>query len=114
MLIRSQFAIEFNMPQDAAMVGLLRLHPSLDAQLRAPEMLTVEPLGFSNGSRAGVAIEEYVDSHGNRCSRFVSPAGYVRISGDSLVEIEAVPDPIMTDARQHPVQDLPAEVLPYL
>jgi len=114
MLIRSEYAIEFNLPQNAAMIGLLRLHPSLDRQVREPEMLAVEQLGLAAGNHAGVTVQEYVDSHGNRCSRFVAPAGYVRISGRSLVEIEAVPDPIMTEARQEPVEDLPAEVLQYL
>jgi transglutaminase-like putative cysteine protease len=114
MLIRSEFDIEFQLPQNAAMIGLLRLHPSLDARVRAPEVLTVEQLGLGDGNNTQVAIQEYVDSLGNRCSRFVAPAGYVRISGNSLVEIEAVPDPIMCDARQAMVEDLPAEVLQYL
>ena len=114
MLIRSEFAIEFGLPQDAAMIGLLRLHPSLDAQVRAPEVLVVEQLNLQTGVHREVALQEYVDSHGNRCSRFVGPAGYVRISGNSVVELEAVADPIATYARQSPVEELPSEVLQYL
>jgi transglutaminase-like putative cysteine protease len=114
MLIRSEFAIEFNMPQDAAMIGLLRLHPSLDARVREPEVLRVEQLDLTTGTHAAIAVSEYVDTHGNRCSRFLAGAGYVRISGGSLVEMEAVPDEIMTEARQHPVEELPDEVLQYL
>lgn len=114
MLVRSEFAIEFNLPQDAAMIGLLRLHPSLDAQVRAPETLLVEQMNLQSGSHAEVAVQEYLDSHGNRCSRFLAPAGYLRVSGNSLVEIEAVPDPIMTEARQALVENLPSEVLQYL
>jgi len=114
MLVRSEFAIEFGLPQDAAMIGLLRLHPSLDRRVRAPEMLVVEQMDLQSGSHLDVAVEEYVDSHGNRCSRFLAPAGYVRVSGSNLVEIEPVPDPIMTEARQALVEDLPSEVLQYL
>jgi len=114
MLIRSEFAIEFNLPMDAPMIGLLRLHPSLDARVREPETLTVEQLKLQSGSHAEVAVQEYVDTYGNRCSRFVAPAGYVRVSGSSLVEIEAVSDPIVTEARQALVEDLPTEVLQYL
>ena len=114
MLIRSEFAIEFSLPQDAAMIGLLRLHPSLDRRVRGPEVLTVERLGSHAENNTEVAIREYLDSHGNRCSRFLAPTGYVRISGSSLVEIEGVPDPILADARQAPVEDLPADVLHYL
>lgn len=114
MLIRSEFAIEFGLPQDAAMIGLLRLHPSLDEQVRAPETLLVEQMDLQTGSHTPVPIQEYVDSFGNRCSRFVAPAGYVRVSGSSVVEIEAVPDPINTQAQQATVEDLPSEVLQYL
>jgi len=70
MLIRNEFAIEFNMPQGAAMIGLLRLHPSLDARVRFPEMLKVEHLDAAAGTAAEVKVDEYVDVYGNRCSRF--------------------------------------------
>jgi transglutaminase-like putative cysteine protease len=113
MLIRNEFAIEFNMPRDAAMIGLLRLHPSLDVRVRFPEMLKVEHLDTA-GSAIEVKIDEYIDVYGNRCSRFLAPAGHVRITGEGLVECDAVPDPIATEARQHPVEELPHEVLQYL
>jgi transglutaminase-like putative cysteine protease len=114
MLIRNRFSIEFSLPQNAAMIGLLRLHPSLDRRLKSPEMLTVEAMDLAAGNHQAIAVEEYVDSYGNRCSRFLAPAGYVRLSGDSLVECEAAPDPIHTGARQHPVEELPHDVLQYL
>ena len=93
MLIRNEFAIEFNMPQAAAMIGLLRLHPSLDARVRFPEMLKVEHLDAA-GTAAEVKVDEYVDVYGNRCSRFLAPAGHLKISGEGLVECDAVLDPI--------------------
>ena len=45
MLIRSEFEIEFDLPQAVAMIGLLRLHPSFDAAQRGDEMLRVEQVG---------------------------------------------------------------------
>ena len=114
MLIRSEFEIDFNLPFDSAMIGLLRLHPSLDGRVREPEVLEVEQTAFRTGTRTSVAVREYVDTHGNRCSRFLAPAGYLKIKGGSLVDIDAVPDPIMTAARQHPVDELPHDVLQYL
>jgi len=115
MLIRNEFAIEFQMPQAAAMIALLRLYPAMDARVRFPEMLKVESLG-SVGSDSGVEVrlDEYVDGFGNRCSRFLAPAGYVRLSGESLIDCDGFPDPIATEARQHPVEELPTEVLQYL
>ncbi len=112
MLIRNVFAIEFDMPREAAMIGLLRLHPSLDARVKLPEVLKVEHL--AGESSTGVQIDEYLDGFGNRCSRFLAPAGRVKLSGLSLVECDDVPDPIATEAKQHPVEELPHEVLQFL
>ncbi len=115
MLIHSEFAIEFNLPHTVPMIGLLRLHPSLDSQVRFPESLKVEHLPAEAGAApAEVEIAEYVDSFGNRCSRFLAPAGHLRLSGDSLITSEGLPDPIRTEARQHPVDELPADVLQFL
>jgi len=113
MLIRNEFAIEFNLPQATAMIGLLRLHPSIDHWVRFPEMLKVEHL---NGAAEPVAVDvdEYVDLFGNRCSRFLAPAGHLKISGEGLVVCDAAPDPIAVAARQHPVEELPHEVLQFL
>jgi transglutaminase-like putative cysteine protease len=113
MLIRNEFAIEFNMPQNTAMIGLLRLHPSVDARVRFPEMLKVEHLEGETAP-AEVAVDEYIDTFGNRCSRFHAPVGHLRITGESLLDCDPYPDPIATEARQHPVEELPHEVLQFL
>lgn len=112
MLVRSQFAIEFDLPHAVAMIGLLRLHPSLDARVRGEERLQVEHRVAE--TVAELVIEDYVDRFGNRCSRFVGPAGRLKVSGESLVEIEAVPDPIHVNAEQHQVENLPSETLEFL
>ena len=117
MLIRSEFNIEFNLPHPAPMVGLLRLFPSLDAEVRAPEALRVEHL--QHWSDAPTAITQvpcadYTDVYGNRCSRWLAPAGHLRISGQSLVERDFVPDPTNPQALQHPVDELPTDVLQFL
>jgi len=109
MLIRSGFEIEFRLPQAVAMIGLLRLHPSLDGAVRGGEVLRVEGDG-------GVEIPygDYVDSFGNRCTRFLAPAGKLRLVGDSTVEMCATDDEIATHARQHAIEELPTEVLQFL
>jgi transglutaminase-like putative cysteine protease len=112
MLIRSEFGIEFDLPQTVAMIGLLRLHPSLDAAVRGDEVLRVEHLEGDLVST--VKSDEYVDSFGNRCSRFLAPQGHLRLSGASLVERDAFKDPINTAAVQHQIEDLPAETLQFL
>jgi len=113
MLIRSEFAIEFNLPRPAAMVAMLRLHPSLDPLVREPEQLLAEQVGPA-GAKTPIAVEEYTDRFGNRCSRFVAPEGGLRLTGSSVTEHQGVADPIHTEARQHNIEDLPTEVLEYL
>ena len=112
MLIRSEFVIEFYLPHPAAMVGLLRLHPSLEHRVMFPEQLRVEEV--EGETTKPVAVEEYIDGFGNRCSRFLGPAGKLRLSGESLVTADATIDPINTEAKQHPVEELPTEVLQFL
>ena len=61
-----------------------------------------------------VGVERYVDSFGNHCSRFLARAGNLRIYNSTLIEDSGLPDPQAPDAIQHPVEELPSEVLPFL
>ena len=65
MLIRNQFAIEFDMPRESAMIGLLRLHPSLDERRQGEERLLAEHVEGGVGQK--LAVDEYLDGFGNRC-----------------------------------------------
>ena len=112
MLIRSEFDIQFNLPQTLPIVAMLRLHPSLDPLVREPEELLIERL--DGGSSTLIDVEEYIDGFGNRCSRFVAPCGRLRVSGRSLIENDGHPDVICTEAEQHAVGDLPPEILQFL
>lgn len=94
------------------MIGLLRLHSSFDPLVREPEVL--EAVHLSNGTRTPIAIQEYVDSFGNRCSRFLAPQGHLALSGSSVVDIDFFAVEIDTQAQQHPIEDLPPEVLQFL
>ncbi len=112
MLIRSEFKIEFSLPQDVAMIALLRLHPLLDPLVQSPETLLAEHL--DGATSTVIPVEEYVDTLGNRCSRFLAPRGFLRLSGASLIRSENLPDPIQVAAVQHQVEALPHEVLQFL
>jgi transglutaminase-like putative cysteine protease len=117
MLIRSEFDISFDLPQALPIVAMLRLHPSVDPLVREKEELTLEHVETdAQGleSKTPIEAEEYLDNFGNRCSRFVAPQGGLRVSGQSLVEDDGLPDPIFTEAVQHPVEELPAETLQFL
>lgn len=118
MLILSEFDIQFQLPFPAPMVALLHLHPSLQGRIRSGDDLVVEgiPAGAAAGDPRNVIMPatDYVDSFGNRCSRFVAPAGHLRLSGSSLLDADPNPDTIYPDARQEAIEDLPSEALQFL
>lgn len=60
-----------------------------------------------------VGFHEYRDTFGNRCWRLTAPAGTLRVVYDALVEVSGEPDPVLPQARQTPVQDLPDETLQF-
>jgi transglutaminase-like putative cysteine protease len=121
MLIKSEFDIQFHLLAATPMVAMLHLHPSVDAVLTTPDVLKVEhvvssaQVGPSNMDGAQMlAVEEYIDGFGNRCSRFVAPAGSIRLSGHNTVNVTDQPELQGFGAMQSPVELLPHEVLQYL
>ena len=105
MLIRIGYDIQFAIPAPVAMVTVLRVHPSRTADLLAPDDLHLTP---------PTPIQEYTDSFGNVCSRFVAPAGQIQLYTSTLIQDSGLPDPVNYEAAQIPVQDLPSEVLQFL
>lgn len=114
MLIRSEFKIEFMLPAPTAMIALLHLHPSLEPRLRSGNDLLVESLGVPYPPNTVVPSIDYIDSFGNRCARFVAPAGHLRLSGSNILEADSIPDILYPDAKQMLIEDLPSEVLQFL
>ena len=116
MLIKSEFDIQFQLPHATAMVAMLHLHPSLERQVRTGNVLVIEHLeeGVLPGYGRLIGCLEYRDSFGNRCSRFVAPAGHLRLSGTSTIDVEGMPDPVNVSAQQAPIEELPSEVLQFL
>jgi transglutaminase-like putative cysteine protease len=116
MLIQSAFDIQFELSQPTPMIAMLHLHPSLASSVRAGDGLIIEhePPGMASGFGQRIEPSAYADSFGNKCSRFLAPAGRIRLSGSNTVEIEDAPDTIAANAQQSPVQDLPSEVLQFL
>ena len=105
MLIRVGCEIAFTFPEPTALVLMLYLHPSHDAQIRRPERLQIEPQ---------VPVSNYTDVYGNRCGRAFVPAGRVVFRNDAIVEDNGEPDVLGWGALQYKPQDLPDDVLLYL
>jgi transglutaminase-like putative cysteine protease len=105
MLIRLGYDIQFEIPAPVAMVAVLHVHPSRVEDLREPDELIIEP---------AAKAASYIDSYGNRCTRFQAAPGLLRLSCNTLIEDSGEPDAVDFNAREHPVNDLPHETLRYL
>jgi len=114
--IKSEFDIQFHLPEATPMIAMLHVHPSLEPLLTTGDKLKVEHIGPVSGEldTRELAVEEYFDSFGNRCSRFAAPAGAIRLSGVNVVSGEFAPDPQAVTAQQTPVELLPSETLQFL
>jgi transglutaminase-like putative cysteine protease len=121
LLIKSEYDLRFNIPFTTPMVALLHLHPSLDPFLTTPDYLKVEhtapqldAMTSSTAATSELPVELYLDSFGNRCSRFLAPAGTIRLSGTTIVRASDSPDPQGFGLPQAQVEQLPADTLQFL
>ncbi len=105
MIIRAGYTISYLCASPTPMILMLNVRPELRDRLRAPQSMTTD---------CGVPIHEYRDVYGNACSRLLAPAGPITISADFTIEVSDEPDPDFRDLVQHPVEDLPDDVLVYL
>ena len=105
MRIRLGYDIRFEIPAPVAMVALLSVHPSRRPDLLEPDRLQLDP---------PAPVEEYQDCFGNICSRFLAPSGRIMLQGSTLIADSGEPDPVEPTAQQHPVNELPPEVVQFL
>jgi transglutaminase-like putative cysteine protease len=105
MQIRVGYDLTYNCPQPTPMILTLSVHAS-----RASDLVVAGPMCISPWTE----ITGYEDSFGNWCSRFVAPAGEVRIFSDSVVHDSGLPDVVAPGAPQTPVEALPEDALRFL
>ena len=105
MLIRVGYDIVFEHPVPTPIMAMLYLHPSCHSAVRRDEYLLIDP---------AVQVKEYVDRFGNKCGRFVSPAGRIRLWNDAVIEHSGEPDRQEPAARQLEIHELPDDVLEFL
>lgn len=116
MLIQSEYDIQFHLDQPTPMVAMLHVHPSLEPRLITPDNLKVEHIVAASEREDALqlAVEEYHDSFGNRCSRFLAPAGAIRLSGTNILRAPETPDAQGFGIPQTPVERLPPDTLQFL
>lgn len=105
MLIRLGYDLKFEIPAKVSILTMLYVHPSRVGDLVEPDVMRVDP---------GCPVEDYVDGFGNRVGRLLAQTGELRISGSTLINDSGKVDHSKPDAREHPVEDLPHEVLQFL
>ena len=105
MLIRYGYELEFFCPQPVLMVCLLDTHADLGQQIRWQGPFQTNPT---------IETEIYRDSFGNDVRRFMAPAGTLKISRDQVFECDGRADPVVLDAQQVPLEEVPSEYLVYL
>ena len=105
MRIKVGFEIAYAAAQPTPMVFMLSIHPSRRHDIIGDETIVTEP---------GVPIGYYRDSFGNVCGRLVAPAGGVTLRGNALVHDSGLPDVVVPEASQLPIDRLPDEALLYL
>lgn len=105
MKIRFGYELTYWMPSATYMILMLHSQPASDQRLLRPDILTVDP---------PVPMRCYVDGFGNSCTRLELPAGSVRLRADALLEDPGTPERETWSAQEHPLNQLPDEVLVYL
>jgi transglutaminase-like putative cysteine protease len=105
MQIRAGYEIAYDCPQPTPMLLVLSVHPS-----RVPDVIGLHRIGFD----PPIETTDYQDGFGNICTRLLAPTGRLTISTDFLIQDSGAPDAIVPEAVQHPINELPVEVLVYL
>jgi transglutaminase-like putative cysteine protease len=103
--LRVGFEMVYDCPQPTPMICAVNVHFTRVSDLIGRGELLIDP---------PVPISAYRDSFGNWCTRFVAPKGRTRISTDAIVNDTGVPDPVVPEAHQVAVPDLPEEALIFL
>ena len=105
MHIRFGYELLYATPVPTHMILMLHTHLGRGQQYVIADNLQV--------SRS-VPRKTFTDSFGNTCTRLELPAGPTRITADALIEDSGLREPVALAAHEHPVRDLPSEVLQFL
>lgn len=105
MKFRLGYELRYQFPQPTPVILMLNVHFSRVSDLAMPDNMVISP---------SVPVSGYRDGFGNWCSRIVAPAGRMVISADFVVRDGGRPDPVVPEARQVPVEELPEEALVFL
>jgi len=105
MKIRIGFELGYEFPQPTPIILMLNVHFTRVSDLAMPDSILISP---------SVDVSGYRDGFGNWCTRLLAPAGDMTITADSVIRDSGLPDPVVADAQQIRVEELPEEALVFL
>jgi len=105
MLIRFGFEIDIVCNAPVPLLLALSTHTSTQGRFVGEDFVRVPP---------GSDYRWYTDKFGNKITRMTAPMGTTRLWSDCVIEFDGRADPQAPGARQHPVPELPDDVLQYL
>jgi len=105
MRLRLGYDLAYDCPQPTPMILALNVHFTRVSDMETPDHIHVTP---------SVPMAGYRDGFGNWCTRIVMPAGRTRLTTDAVIRDSGLLEPVVPEARQHPVQELPEDTLVFL
>ncbi len=105
MRIRCGFRIAYECSQPVPMLLALSVHPSREQDLLTRPVLQTTP---------NLPVQDYTDDFGNMCHRIVAPPGRTELATEFDITDSGLADPVVREAGQFEVQDLPDGALVYL
>jgi len=105
MQIRVGFEMVYDCPQPTPMIFNLNVHFSRVSDLASRDDLMFAP---------SLPMTAYRDGFGNWCTRIVAPQGITRVSANAVINDSGLPDVIVPQAQQIPVESLPTDTLVFL
>jgi transglutaminase-like putative cysteine protease len=105
MKIAIGYDIAYECPKPTPMILSLSVHYTRVSDIIEPDHLIADP---------PVPIQAYRDGFGNWCSRIIAPKGQLRLSTHAVIHDSGLPDIVVPEARQTPVELLPDDTLVFL
>lgn len=105
MKIRAGYEIIHTCPKPTPMILTLSVHPTRVNDLESVDRMLFDP---------PIPANTYHDSFDNFCHVIEAPAGQLKIHADFVIRDSGEPDIVAPEAVQHPLGDLPVDVLLFL
>jgi transglutaminase-like putative cysteine protease len=105
MRIRYGFNIEIDITQPLTLLTVMDVE-----QARRGDIVHERPLRTNSVAQ----VERYIDGFGNLCRRIQAVPGTVSLALEGIIYDSGEPDPVVPDAEQIAIENLPVETLPFL